>query len=90
MAGKRVLKWSVEVDDQFHPIGGGRVVGVECQSGPAWVQVWTEEASDTRPMTRTARVYETGQEVPRDMEHVGMAMTTGGLVWHVYVGDTIP
>lgn len=91
MSSKRVLKWSVPVDDQDHPIGGGRVVHVACQSGVVdVVQVWTEEADDVPRAVRHARVYGTGQRIPESDEHIGTALTPvhppKTLVWHVYGG----
>lgn len=90
MPGKRVLKWTVDVDDRDHPIGGGKVVAVACQSGPRSVQVWTEEPADAQPLARRARVYGTGHPVPEDDEHVGTALAPHGLVWHVYAGPARP
>lgn len=81
---KRVLKWTVPVDDEWHDIGGGDVVGVACQTGPDVIQVWTEEWEGTT-LVRSARVFGTGHVVPMDKNHVGMVLAAGGrLVWHVY------
>lgn len=88
---KHVLKWSVPVDDNDHPIGGGKVVMVACQAGPDVVQVWTEEWRGVDPLPRRARVYGTGQPVPLHDEHLGSVVTAGGrLVWHVYGGAVKP
>jgi hypothetical protein len=88
---KHVLKWSVPVDDKDHPIGGGKVVLVACQSSADVVQVWTEEWVGVDPLVRRARVYGTGQPVPVHDEHVGSALTASGhLVWHVFGGRPRP
>lgn len=84
---KRVLKWSVPVDDQDHPIGAGRVVHVACQAGVVdVVQVWTEEISSGGVIApiRSARVYGTGQPIPEHAEHIGTVTPPRTLVWHVY------
>lgn len=82
---KRVLKWPVPVDDHDHPIGSGTVVHVGCQAGVVdVVQVWTEETDDTMAhVGRRARVYGTGQAIPKDDVHLGSALA-GPFVWHVY------
>ena len=82
----RVLRWSVHVDDKFHPIGSGKVVLVACQYGPSVVQVWTEEKDE--PVMRSAMVIGTGDDAPDFTEHVGSALTAGGsIVWHVYAKE---
>lgn len=87
---KTVLKWTVPVDDQAHPIGAGKVLLVASQYGdPGEVQVWTEESADIgiRP-TREATVIGTGQAVPDGHEHIGSVVTmSGALVWHVYAEE---
>lgn len=90
-AVKQVLKWSVPVDDQDHPIGTGRVVHVACQSGVVdVVSVWTEETAHTYGQSRRARAYGTGQPIPEDDEHIGTALAPvhppKTLVWHIYGG----
>lgn len=90
---KRVLKWSVSVDDRDHPIGGGPVVLVGCQAGVAdVVHVWTEEDADKGTFSasemRRARVYGTAHPIPDDDEHIGSVIAPvpppRTLVWHVY------
>lgn len=88
---KRVLKWSVPVDDQDHPIGGGKVLHVGCQAGVVdVVSVWTEEPAVGVHGQRRARVYATGQPVPDGDVHIGSVIAPVSpprtLVWHVYVG----
>lgn len=80
---KRVLKWSVTVDDQVHTIGGGRVVLVASQYGNLSVEVWTEEAGVDVEESRQVRVFGTGHNVPDDAEHIGSCIA-GPFVWHVY------
>ena len=82
---KRVLKWSVAVDDEPHEIGSGQVLHVRCQHGPETVQVWTEESALTEGTKRIVQVYGTGQAVPFDAIFLGTAVAAGGaLVWHVF------
>lgn len=86
MPPPRVLKWSVPVDDGYHPIGSGKVCLVACQYGPDTVQVWTEE-TDT-PVVRSAKVIGTGHNAPDFTEHLGSVITANGaLVWHLYGHD---
>lgn len=86
---KRVLKWTVAVDDHDHPIGSGPVVLVDVHPTLEHraVNVWTEEDGG-RPPTRRARVYGTGQPVQGTDQHLGsvQVITPAGvpLVWHVY------
>lgn len=83
---RRILKWTIPVDDCDHPIGAGPVVHVDVQGNDTGlVQVWTDEtdADNIRDAT-SARVYGTGQPLPEHDEVVGTALALGGaLVWHV-------
>lgn len=84
---RRVLKWSVPVDDRLHPVGVGKVVHVDCQgSNIDVVQVWTEEHMDTgtpRPIRRQVQIFATGQELPPSARHLG-SVVAGVFVWHAY------
>lgn len=83
----RVLKWVVPVDDNYHPIGWGKVVHVACQHGEEHVMVWTEESEDIGLLnqSRAARVFGTGHPIPPGLEHLGSVVTgEGRLVWHLY------
>lgn len=81
---RRILKWTIPVDDHDHPIGIGAIVHVDVQGQRAdLVQVWTDEW-DTGGRVVSARVYGTGQPIPEDGEILGSALAAGGaLVWHV-------
>lgn len=84
---RRILKWTIPVDDNDHPIGRGPVVLVACQSSPVEVQVWTDETDAERlDKAGTACVYGTGHELPPFDEAIGSALTYANgvpLVWHV-------
>lgn len=83
---KRVLKWTVPVDDDEHKIGAGPVALVACQHGSDTVQVWTEEehgSSASFENARNVRVYGTGHLVPVEWEHLG-SVIVGRFVWHLY------
>lgn len=89
---KRVLKWSIPVDDQPHTIGGGPVLRAECQSAPDAVQLWTVEDAlnvheDGQPCLcggREVQVVGTGQQFPSTWFPIATALAAGGaLVWHV-------
>jgi hypothetical protein len=85
------LKWTVPVDGQAHPIGGGKPILTACQNGPDAVQVWTDEPAvpSARESQRAAIVVATGQTAPGGWKHIGssVASYTPPLVWHVYVGN---
>lgn len=80
---KRVIKTNVRVDDNPHPVPGGRVVHVACQNGPESVQVWTEDHDSIEKAVRSVQVFGTGHWMPNDSVHLGSTML-GPLVWHVY------
>ena len=98
MAQRRVLRWTVPVDDQPWRIGTGPVVLVACRNDeriargePRSVEVWTDETlHDDWPEVdtsgwRRAQVYGTGQPVPAGAKHLGSALDAGGrLVWHLF------
>lgn len=84
-----VLKWTVPVDDEWHPVGAGPVTHVECIESPTTVQVWTlEPVREDLRKTRHARVYGTGNPLPPRGELIGsatypMSMYQTVAVWHV-------
>lgn len=84
---RRVLRWTVPVDDQDHPIGAGPVVLVTALS-PSAVLVWTEEEDEPR-FPRRARVYSTGQVIGRGEVHIGSCVTglSGMFARHVFAAD---
>lgn len=82
---RRILKWTIPVDDRDHPCGSGPVVHVDVQGNDtAVVQVWTDERDAEAVVLTSARVYGTGQPIPELDEVIGTALVLGGhLVWHV-------
>lgn len=96
MAERRVLRWTVPLDDEWHDIGPGPVALV------AWrltsvnaVEVWTIEDlppgwPHAGPEPRKVRVFGTGHLLAEDAgEHVGSTMSHGDeLVWHVFAQVT--
>jgi hypothetical protein len=87
LMSKRVLKWDVPVNDQYHYIGSGQVAHVQCQRETAVVQVWTVEKDVIEP-GRLVRVFGTGQEVPDSLVFLGTTMPNPHLVWHVFGEET--
>lgn len=91
MTSIRVLKWAVPVDDQFHPIGGGKVVHVSTLDAVSPVYIWTEEEVDkfetVHPPTRHTCIYGTGHSIPPLLEHIGTTVF-GSMVWHAYAEPT--
>jgi hypothetical protein len=81
---RRVLKWTIAVNDQDHAIGGGPVVHAACQHGdPSLVQVWTVESEGTTG--RDVRVFATGQPLPDAATYLATTLASdGALVWHVF------
>jgi hypothetical protein len=85
--GMRVLRWEIPVDDQWHQIGGGRVLHTACRPPSATtVHIWTLEPENTAIAPRHACVIGTGHRVPMDAgDHLGTAIThDDALVWHVF------
>jgi hypothetical protein len=71
--------------DEFHDIGGGKVVLVASQGAHGTVHVWTLEYSDEPSRSRSVIATGTGQPIPEDLraEHIGSAIA-GPFVWHVF------
>lgn len=88
---KRVLKYTVPVDGQWHEIGVGDIAFVACQNSADTVQVWVVEDSEANASSPSnyvprARVHGTGHPVEDDAHYAGSALAAGGsLVWHVFV-----
>ncbi|GAA0720018.1 hypothetical protein Drose_06300 [Dactylosporangium roseum] len=85
-AASFVLRHTIPVDDAWHDVPlPGPIVHVATRD-PHVVEVWTLH-SDAKPetaVTRTLRVYGTGQPVTEPVQHVGTAIVPGGaLVWHL-------
>jgi hypothetical protein len=81
---RRILKWTIPVDDRDHPVGAGPLVHVDSQNDPGVVQVWTDETDAEHVDVTSARVYATGQPLPERDEVLGTALVLdGALVWHV-------
>ena len=78
---KRVLKWSIAVDDSVGVVGGGKVVHVASQNPPYLIEVWTEEFGVEVP--RRVQVFGTGHAIPNGSIHLGSCIA-GPFVWHVY------
>lgn len=79
---QRVLRWDVPVDDDWHEIGGGRVVHVAARAHRKrpgdLVEVWTLEGAHppgtTEPGKRSVIVIGTGQPAPARTHYVGTAV----------------
>ena len=78
-----IYRYEVPVDDRWHPLQlSGRIVHVGCRNMHA-VEVWAFH-TDGPTVTRSFRVYGTGQAIPPGVEYVGTAIAPGGqLVWHL-------
>lgn len=79
---QRVLRWDVPVDDEWHEIGGGRVVEVSARTQRErpgdLVEVWTLEGAHvpttTEPPMRSVIVIGTGHTAPPNTEYLGTAV----------------
>lgn len=89
------MKWTVQVNDQWQPIGQGKVLHTDSQFGRREeVNIWTEEECDEDgkmkfPADRAVLVIGTGHAVPDLTEFIGTVIPVGAgghLVWHVYGG----
>lgn len=91
MADRRVLRYEIPVDDQWHVLDlpRGPIVHVASRR-PDVVEFWAIDAADgiTLP-PRAFRVFGTGQPLPPAAgKHIGTAITAGGaLVWHLMERD---
>ena len=62
---------------------GYKVVHIAEQYGN--LTMWVEQSIQNSPNYRTFNVYGTGHQIPDDNAiHVGTALMSSGLVWHVY------
>lgn len=92
---RTVWKYTIPVDDQWHPISDGKVVHVDWlhhEEVNVWVEVAvTAQYGDLQAIDppRPVRVFGTGQPLPPRVSHLGTAVMPGGgrLVWHVYGGE---
>jgi hypothetical protein len=93
---RRVLRYEVPVDDDWHTIGGGRVVHVDNRPQRFTdlhprLEVWTEEhLLDDWPATpaltaeRRVIVVGTGHQIPpAATQHLGSVLD-GPFVWHLF------
>lgn len=76
---RRVLKWVVPIDDQYHEVGGGPVLHVNMKDG--FLCVWTDE--DDSRSRKQARVFGTGHPVPDGLLHLGSCVD-GPFAWHLF------
>lgn len=86
---RRVYKYEVPVDDQWHGFwtsSRGPVLAAACQVSPSVVTIWLEDDDEVEDRQRDFRVYGTGH--PIEEADAGWAASVteagGGLVWHVY------
>lgn len=78
-----IYRHEVPVDDRWHPLQlSGEILHVGCRNMHV-VEVWARHTDDP-VVTRSFRVYGTGQPLPPDIQHIGTAIAPGGqLVWHL-------
>lgn len=83
MTEKRVFRYEVPVDDQWHAIRCTQPLKVECREVDT-VEFWAF-STDVRSLpVRRFRVFGTGQAIEDEVDYVGTAVAPGGsLVWHL-------
>lgn len=81
-----IFRYEVPVDDRWHPLQlSGDILHVGCRNMHV-VEVWAVRTDDPT-VTRSFRVYGTGQPLPDNARHAGTAIAPGGqLVWHLIEG----
>lgn len=80
---KRVLRYTVPVDDCWHAIDLSGPIRHIATRGLDYVEIWAETGGMSQ--SRRFRVYGTGHLIPDDATYVGTVLTPGGqLVWHLY------
>jgi len=78
-----IYRYEIPVDDRWHPLQlSGEVLHVDCRTMHA-VEVWARH-TDGPTVTRSFRVYGTGQPLLDGLAYIGTAIVPGGqLVWHL-------
>lgn len=78
-----IYRYEIPVDDQWHPLQlSGDIVHVDSRN-PRAVEIWALNTGGTT-LTRSFRVFGTGQPLPDNATHIGTAIPPGGhLVWHL-------
>jgi len=83
---REIYKYRVPVKDVWHDVAmpsHATIVHVACQDTPGVVSLWAEIENESASVTRSFRIYGTGQSIPDDTDYVGTALD-GMFVWHVY------
>lgn len=92
--GRRMLRYEVPIDDEWHEIVAGEALHVDCRQFTT-VEFWALEGTE---FTQTLRVFGTGHPLPNEpLRHVGTALSPfaperqtmrgtprGELVWHLF------
>jgi len=81
---RRILRWEIPVDDQWHELelGPDGIAHVAARSADA-VEVWAVHDPRLVKVRRRFTVVGTGHPVPDLTRHVGTALAPHGLVWHL-------
>lgn len=86
---RRVLRYEIPVDGQWHQIGfRGKVLAVGCRTRDV-VEFWADTVLDDGKLPETAervfRVFGTGQPLEDDAQYVGSTYTPDrAYMWHVF------
>jgi hypothetical protein len=81
---KRIFRYEVPVDDQWHHIRCGPILHVDCRH-PAYVEFWAVPVDDEEDDVEDhrLRVFGTGHEMDAELVYEGTALAPGGFVWHL-------
>jgi hypothetical protein len=83
---REIYKYRVQVKEIWHEVAmpsQAKIVHVACQDTSGVVSLWAEIENESASVTRSFRIYGTGQSIPDDTDYVGTALD-GMFVWHVY------
>lgn len=95
MTLRRVLRYEIPIDDNFHEIPAGKILHLseyrhknitgERARIEVWVEVTFEGAGVVFPIIGLQRVqvFGTGHPLPEDAAHLATCLD-GALVWHLY------
>lgn len=95
MTSRRVLRYEIPIDDNFHEIPAGKILHLSdyrqkhITGERARIEVWVETTFDgSRVLSpivglQRVQVFGTGHPLPEDATHLATCLD-GALVWHLY------
>lgn len=84
---KRVLKWPIPLDDEWHDVpalrDGAWHVGWQATLDGESVTLWAETDLGNETETTRVRVFGTGHPYANTCRYLGTAFDPRGFVWHL-------